>query len=1059
MGASALLAPVLYYGPAGASSGARTAQTGPYGDLVVASGETYTIETGSPGGTYYQGGNITVEAGGTLIVRNTTISFAEQATNGNSLAVQFSHIYEFLDAGTVEMIDSGITTNVGVLNFTKLYVGITGTFTASHSTFDFPGWIQVDGAAAVATFNDSQITANPMIASFAGIDPAPIIGDMEYAPTLNVSQGGTLNLLASNYLNTYADNLTRNGNPTPPPVTATGLTLPTTGADFPTSDFSQPYTSGYQLAEATLYPAEATTLSAVSITYAAGTGTADVEVGYGGLLYNIGTASFAAGSGTDTLNFTSQLVDAMMNSGVPLYSTFSLTFAGVTATGPVTLDSVAVQLVPAISYNVTVIGTGSTLNAVDSQIDLNFVPSYLNGTSAPPWASNKFVALAGAVAYLANVSTPNQLFSNYSTSAILVDATSQVILYRWAQFDLEGEESIYVSGAQLTPEYAYPDDQANNATANAANDLATASPAIWGYVNYWDGLHGVPAYGTSTVAGQAWLLLASAQITGVSLPGGNFLGSYNVEITIPGSTLAPAWVSASVLPYPDGFAYLSPDWGLPDIQPTTAISGYYVSVATGVPVILANGTAVANATVREGQQLGVEITLTDEGTARIFNVNATLFWNSSSKSKVLNSTSDNDLNLNAPGQSYTFNLTWVINDTVTGLGGTFDHDFFVAISWNYGLPAFGGNTSSAVPAVVIAPSQIHLSGIVPPTSPLDLSNSYLTTGHIAYNGSQPATIFVIATPVGGGQTVTIGGGSSYPGAFEIAWYTLSGKLSPGTTYYLTVSATYNSATTTYQMPGTYSVPSTTTTTGFLYEKFLGLPLWLWLVIAAVIVVAIVAVLLLFRRQAAGKLVECGECGELIPEDATVCPHCGAEFESDLVRCSRCSSTIPANSQFCPECGAQLLGKPGEGESDPERQAYADFTERFRAEAKKELGDNYTESAFWDWWKRQPTYVPFSQWKAQQAQGAPRTGMSQPPAGSEVAPPPPPAVGTPPRGGAGAVAAPPPAPSTTPLPSSGSAPPPAAGAAAAAGGLKPCPSCGKEIPPEYLVCPFCGAVTQ
>jgi len=42
-----------------------------------------------------------------------------------------------------------------------------------------------------------------------------------------------------------------------------------------------------------------------------------------------------------------------------------------------------------------------------------------------------------------------------------------------------------------------------------------------------------------------------------------------------------------------------------------------------------------------------------------------------------------------------------------------------------------------------------------------------------------------------------------------------------------------------------------------------------------------------------------------------------------------------------------------------------------------------------------------------------------------------------------------------------APPPEtpAGETTPAGNLKPCPNCGKEIPPEYLVCPFCGSVTQ
>ncbi|HEY6238707.1 MAG TPA: zinc-ribbon domain-containing protein, partial [Thermoplasmata archaeon] len=43
----------------------------------------------------------------------------------------------------------------------------------------------------------------------------------------------------------------------------------------------------------------------------------------------------------------------------------------------------------------------------------------------------------------------------------------------------------------------------------------------------------------------------------------------------------------------------------------------------------------------------------------------------------------------------------------------------------------------------------------------------------------------------------------------------------------------------------------------------------------------------------------------------------------------------------------------------------------------------------------------------------------------------------------------PAPAPTPVPAT----------ATAAAAMKPCSNCGKEIPPDYLVCPFCGAVTQ
>jgi RNA polymerase subunit RPABC4/transcription elongation factor Spt4 len=1036
-----------------------------YGDLVVPSGQTVTIQAPSAGGTYFQEGNISVEAGGTLIVENTTISFVQYVTDGSTLAAQFSHLYRFLDAGNVEFINAGLTTDVNVLNFSaKLFVSVTGTFSAWNSSFEFPGWIEVTGSGAVATFNDSVIEGNPGVeqifekGSFS--QPWEITNDTMYAPTLNVTGGAELNLFGSQYENTYGNNLTSSGVPAAVPITATHLSVPAAGTTFPSSDFALPTGIPSSIVgESALYPSEASSVS-VTVAFTTGTGTADVGITYGGTTYPVGTLNVAGASPqTLTVGAGSALAQAMTASGAPLYLAGAVTFSDVTGGAAIAVSSLTVSMSPATEYNVTVWGAGSRLNTVDSSIDLNFEPSYLNATTPfYPWDSNKLTVKDGAEAFLGNLTTPQNEPANYSTSAVLTDATGQVFTYRWAEFDISGRDAIDVAGAAVTAYYAYPDTQANNATATAANDLATASPAIWSYLQYWDAEHGVPGYGISSVTGSAWLLLASSQINGTTLPNGNFLGDYHTEVSLPRTSLAPIWSYASVTPYPSGVANGTPGFDRADVQPSTSVTGYFGAASFPTPVILANGTVAVNTVVREGQQLGVEITLVDEGTATIFNVNASLYWNVTMPYALYNFTASG-LDLSAPGQSVTFNLTWVVNDSVTGLMGTFTHALWTTESWNYGNSELAGGTYAENAVVVIAPSQIQIVSLVPPASPLDTSNTYFTTGVIAYNGTQPAAIFITATPVGGGTPITIGSGTSFPGKFEVAWYsTLSSLLTPGTTYYLEATATYNTVSTTYMFPGTYSVPSTTSPTGFLFEKILGLPLWLWIVIAAAIVVAVLLVLLVFRRQAAGKLVECGECGELIPEDATVCPKCGAEFESDLVRCSRCSSTIPANSQFCPECGAQLLGKPGEGESDPERQAYADFTERFRTEAKKELGDNYTESAFWDWWKRQPTYVPFSQWKAQQSQGTPRAGMSEPPVASGAAPFAPPAAAPPPRA-PGPAAAPPAAWTAPPPAAPPTTPPPAMAAPPAGGGLKPCPSCGKEIPPEYLVCPFCGAVTQ
>jgi RNA polymerase subunit RPABC4/transcription elongation factor Spt4 len=51
----------------------------------------------------------------------------------------------------------------------------------------------------------------------------------------------------------------------------------------------------------------------------------------------------------------------------------------------------------------------------------------------------------------------------------------------------------------------------------------------------------------------------------------------------------------------------------------------------------------------------------------------------------------------------------------------------------------------------------------------------------------------------------------------------------------------------------------------------------------------------------GRMVECGECGTLVPETANVCPKCGIEFEVEVAKCSVCESWIKSDATACPYC--------------------------------------------------------------------------------------------------------------------------------------------------------------
>ena len=1036
-----------------------------HGDLVVLPGTVYTIHPTPGSSNFYMGGNITVEAGGTLIVRNVTVSFVEFVGVSGTPISRLSHIYHFNDFGTVDLYNSTVTTEVLALPdaYAKLALTVTGSMSLWNSSLAFPGWVTVNGTGATLYLNNSAIRSNPEVASL--VEPSVILGDTEWAPTVKVEGGGTLDLFGSLVNNTYADDSQVNGLPAPVPLNVTNVDL-TGGLNF-TSLFTPSDT--VNLSRDWLYP-YGVAGGEVGVYYNdtnALVTTVGITVWYAGVGYPLGTLTLL----NDTINgftavpFTAALTQAVNKAGMLNYLNYTGDFGvgpsriaveTTSSSGPtVPVSQLFFALTPPLSYDITVTGAGSQLNSVDTPFDLTFadVPaSPVSQVSPYPWFSNKLLLTDGATAYLGNMTILNPIPGVFTTSAILPDATSNAYLYRWTGFNMTGLGGVLpVQGGTVHAYSSLNESETNNATANHLNNLSSANPAIWSYLQYWDAKHGLPAYGTSGFNGTAYLLLASSQVNGTTLPDGNFIGGYHLFIKVPASTNSTRSFNWSgVSPYPFGVAFGTPRYGMPDFGPGINFPSYFVGLSA-TAIVTANATVAPNATVRIGQVFGAEMVLNDTGTGKVFYVQASLYWNATRELTLDRAAFPVDLV--APGQKFIFNLTWIINDTITGLQGKpFAHQFEVNVTVNEDLAKYGGrNFSLGVPSV-IKQSEVGLFNLSLPPSPLSLGGTYFTDGVVRYNGSQPATLYVIATPVNGGGQITIGIGAAFAGPFTVHWLPLSNYLSAGTTYYISVEAIYNNVTNLTRLSGEYSVPpSSPSVSNFLFEKFLGLPLWAWLAIAAAVAVGIVAVLLVARRQAAGKLVECGECGNLIPEDATTCPKCGAEFESDLIRCSRCASTIPADSKFCPECAAQLLGKPGEGEADPERQGYDDYTQKYRAEAKKELGENYNEGSFWDWWKRQPTYTSFSQWKLQQGQGIPRAGMTAPPPGEVSAP-----TGGPPKQGGGAA----PAPGDTGAPLRAAAPtPPVTPPPAAAGAMKPCPSCGKEIPTEYLICPFCSAVTQ
>ncbi|HNU36295.1 MAG TPA: hypothetical protein PKJ15_06820, partial [Methanomassiliicoccales archaeon] len=145
-----------------------------------------------------------------------------------------------------------------------------------------------------------------------------------------------------------------------------------------------------------------------------------------------------------------------------------------------------------------------------------------------------------------------------------------------------------------------------------------------------------------------------------------------------------------------------------------------------------------------------------------------------------------------------------------------------------------------------------------------------------------------------------------------------------------------------------------------------IPNWVYLLIVAIVIAVIVIFSLYLYKVGLGRMVECGNCGALIPEVSKHCPKCGVEFETDTAKCSECGAWIPAKAESCPDCGAKFMTEPMEGEQgsgyiEAMRKQYEEYVDGFRSQAKTALGVKYSEEKFQEWLQTEPNYLPFEEW--------------------------------------------------------------------------------------------------
>ncbi|MEM0145040.1 MAG: hypothetical protein QW167_04715 [Thermoplasmata archaeon] len=136
-----------------------------------------------------------------------------------------------------------------------------------------------------------------------------------------------------------------------------------------------------------------------------------------------------------------------------------------------------------------------------------------------------------------------------------------------------------------------------------------------------------------------------------------------------------------------------------------------------------------------------------------------------------------------------------------------------------------------------------------------------------------------------------------------------------------------------------------------------------LVVVIVLVGGIFGYAYLKYRKVEKNLMVCGNCGSLIPADSEKCPVCGVVFEKENVKCGNCGSWIKKDAKYCPVCGAIYMN-----ENDPEyekiesaRKEYQEEITKYKTEAKRDLGEKFTDEEFYRWWNTKPEFITFQDW--------------------------------------------------------------------------------------------------
>src|SRR3989454_1782489 len=586
-----------------------------------------------------------------------------------------------------------------------------------------------------------------------------------------------------------------------------------------------------------------------------------------------------------------------------------------------------------VEGNVTLTG-GSNLYAYDTYIGADY--SNIVGLH------NELQVDATSNAYLYNVTTdPSQnptLKTNWMSAFRPLAATGSVYLFRWLHATAVDSTAFPVTGATIWSQMS------PGATAQYPDNAASTTPSARTLAYLAKTSSGATAWNLTDARGQALIPLWTDQITQATLPNAQSFGNYQLTFAYS-TTTAPGGVDFN--PYP------ATNWDDNNKGATVPLN---VRVRTLPDLMLNQSDYVGTMNVVQNQPFLVYAIIYNQGQTNATLVDIAAFVNN----RATQVARVNGLSILAGGSvNQTLNVVGVSTVGVQPLELIVDPDSTI----NEGGVAQESNNFANITVNVQPPPQ-GFTAISTPSSgdSVQPGTQLSVTGYIRSTSG--------LNPIPGVQ-VTIELRNS-AGTAIASNTTMSG--SPDGLFIGTINVPSNAP------DGSYTVVVTPTssqiqpdsravtvskTISFIYTPvpFLGIPWWLFLIVLAAAVAAGIGITLYWKVFGLGKMVECGECGAFIPEDATTCPKCGVEFEKDMAKCSNCQAWIPVDVKQCPECGVEFA--TGQLEMADYQQKmrlqYDEVVQKFKQEASRQLGRALSETEFQDWWRRQPTFLTFEDW--------------------------------------------------------------------------------------------------